>query len=491
MTEEKKRGITVKKTENFSEWFTQICSEQGAQLVDIRYGIQGFIVHRPWAMKVLNRIYTLLEQAVEADGHEPHLFPTVILEDNLTKEAEHAGFIPDVFWVTQAGEHTLEKKWALRPTGETQIYPMYSLWIRSYNDLPYKGYQSRHTTFRHEMTTRPFLRGREFMFFETHDVFATHKEALTQIKVDMQIMDEVIRDKLKVPFIFFRRPQWDKFKGADDTYASDSLLPDGRRLQISSTHDLGHNFAEAFNITFHNKDGKEEFGWQTCFGPGIWRIMACLIGIHGDDTGLILPFDLGPQQIVIIPILKGNDTDEEVKTYCEDLKTALKQYRVIIDDSDNSPGYKYNHWEMKGVPLRIEIGSREAAQGTITLARRLGEKKTTVKQEDLNNAIITLANELDTDIGRRAEAYFKDRIKHAQTKEELIHVIKNHRGFVTVPFCTTNNEGAVCAEHIKADTGGADVCGVPLAHAQEPKKDDVCVQCGKKATVIVYCAKSV
>ena len=185
----------------------------------------------PWAMRILRQLYSFLEVALEEDGHEPFLFPIAIPEENLALEAEHAGFTPEVFWITEAGSQKLERKLALRPTGETQIYPMYSLWIRSYNDLPYKGYQSRITVFRNEMTSRPFLRGREFMFFESHDVFASHDDAMGQITKDMEVMEKIVRGIFFVPFIFFRRPQWDKFKGAVDTYASDTLNPDGRRNQ--------------------------------------------------------------------------------------------------------------------------------------------------------------------------------------------------------------------------------------------------------------------
>ena len=441
-------------------------------------------------MHIAKRIYSLFEDAVEADGHEPHLFPAVIPEENLQKEEQHAGFTPDVFWVTHAGENKLEEKWALRPTGETQIYPMYSLWIRSHNDLPYKGYQSRITTFRHEMTTRPFLRGREFMFFETHDVFATHGEALDQIKRDMTMMDDVVRKKLKIPFIFFRRPQWDKFKGANDTYASDSILPDGRRLQISSTHDLGHNFAKAFNIKFQDKDGTVKHGWQTCFGPGIWRIIASLIAVHGDDTGLILPFEIAPQQIAIIPIFKSDADKKRVLDYCEQLKHDLCAFRATVDARDYTPGYKYHHWEMLGTPLRIEAGPKEVEQGTATLVRRFANK-VSVHKGDINTAVSDFAQAHDDAVEKRAQEYFENNTKEASTMAELAHIIQSHRGFVKIPFCSIDKDGEECADHVKEKTGGAYICGVPLDCEETAPKDAKCVHCGEKAHVIVYCAKSV
>src|SRR3989338_1949331 len=311
-------GLTAKKSENFSEWFSQICLDQGAKLVDIRYKVQGCVVHRPWAFRILRKIYELLEEDVENDGHEPFLFPTMIPQEHLLKEKEHAGFTPEVFWVAKAGNENLDERFALRPTGEAQIYPIYSLWIRSHNDLPFKGYQSRISVFRNEKTTRPFLRGREFLFFESHDVFSTHEDALTQVEKDLKISKKVIYDIFNIPFLFFKRPQWDKFKGAMSTFTPDTLMPDGKRNQLASTHDLGQNFSKAFNIKFIDKDEKEKYAWQTCFGPGIWRIMAATIGIHGDDKGLILPFKIAPIQIMIIPInfSKNNISKDKIEKRC-------------------------------------------------------------------------------------------------------------------------------------------------------------------------------
>ena len=349
MTKKSKEGINFKKEENFSEWYSEIV--QKADLADIRFGIQGFIVHKPWGFLILRKIYEYLEKEVESQNHLPFLFPIAVKEKNLKKEKEHAGFTPEVFWVSEAGDKKIEERFALRPTGEAQIYPVYSLWFRSHKDLPFKGYQSRITVFRNEMTTRPFLRGREFMFFETHDVFNTHEEAKQQIEDDLDTCKKVIYDKIKIPFYYFKRPSWDKFKGADETFTPDTLMPDGRRNQLASTHDLGHNFAKAYEIKVVGKDGKENYVWQTCFGPGIWRIMAALIGIHGDDKGLILPFDMAPLQIVIIPITFGKKDDKLMKK-AKEIESKIKKegYKVKIDERDESPGFKYHHWELLGVP---------------------------------------------------------------------------------------------------------------------------------------------
>ena len=484
MSKETNEGITVKKSEDFSEWYSQVV--QKAELADIRYGVQGFIVHSPWGFRILRKIYEMLEHEVELDNHEPFLFPLVIKKENLDKEEEHAGFAPEVFWITKSGSKKMEEEVALRPTGETQIYPMYSLWIRSYNDLPYKGYQSRICTYRSEKTTRPFLRGREFMFFETHDVFATHDDALEQVEKDLTTSDEVIWKQCKIPFLSFKRPQWDKFMGALNTFTPDTLMPDGKRNQMASTHDLGQNFAKAFDINFQDKDGKQKLPWQTCYGPGIWRIMAALIGIHGDDTGLILPFDLAPKKVVIVPIFKEGSKDSVIK-YCEDLKKSL-DFSCIVDSTDATPGFKYNKWEMKGVPIRIEVGPKEVSEKTATVVLRTDKTKTSVKIEDINSEIKKQSLTLDKEIEKRAKVYFKDNTHDAKDLNELKKIMKSHRGFVRVPFCSVEKDGEKCADKLKELTDGVNVCGT--LYPKEEKASGNCIMCDKKAKHIVYTAKS-
>jgi prolyl-tRNA synthetase len=486
------KGITAKKDENFSEWFSQVV--QKAELADIRYGVQGFIVHHPWAVRLSRKVYDFFEQAVEADGHEPMLFPTVIPEDHLQKEAEHAGFVPEVFWITHAGEEKLERRLALRPTGETQIYPMYSLWIRSYQDLPFKRYQSRISAFRNEMATRPFMRGREFMFFETHDVFGTHEDAMKQIYTDMRMMTHVIEHQLLLPFVFLRRPKWDTFKGAEWTFAGDTLHPDGRRSQISSTHDLGTRFAEAFDVTYTDQEGIQRHGHQTCFGPGVWRIIAAIVAIHGDDKGLVLPFDIAPVQIVVIPILFAGRESENVKVinFCRKLCDSIKQlgYQYYLDDREGiTPGEKYNIWELKGVPLRLEVGPREAETKIVTAVRRTDKDKEQIDSDKhiFGKELAAQAEKINDSIRNRSEAYFKECTRSASTLAEIKSVLKNHPGFVKSPWCSVEMDGEQCADVLKAQTS-AYVCGTPL---KEDKADDKCAVCGKDAKHIVYIAKSI
>ncbi|MCF7871579.1 proline--tRNA ligase [Candidatus Woesearchaeota archaeon] len=494
MIKQKKQiGITEKKTENFSEWFTQIVGPEGAELADVRYGVQGFIVHMPWGFKILRKIYEYLEEEFEKDGHEPYLFPTVIKKENLEREAEHAGFAPDVFWVTEAGTKKLEEPVALRPTGETQIYPMYSLWLRTYSQLPMKRYQSRITTFRNEKTTRPFLRGREFMFMESHNVYSSHEGVMKQIESDGLIMERVIGGKLKIPHIFFKRPKWDAFLGADATYVADTLMPDGRRNQLSSTHDLGINFAKAYDIMFVDKDEKKKYAHQSCFGPGIWRIMAAIIGVHGDDQGLVLPFDVSPHQIVVVPIIFSDEAkNKKVMDKCYEIKKMLEdKYRVYIDESDNTSGWKFNQWEMKGVPIRIEIGPNDVEKSQVVMKRRTSAEKIFVKYEHLFDALNKEIELVDKDIGVRAKKYFTDNTKETDSLDELKELMKKHRGFVKVPFFSIDKEGEEAAEILKVETQGAYVCGIPWdVNKRESAKGKKCIITGKPAKHIVYVAKS-
>ena len=486
------KGITLKKSDDFSEWYSQLV--QKAELADIRFGLQGFIVHRPWGFFIIKKIYEYLEGELEKQGHMQFLFPTVVKETDLKKEKDHAGFTPNVFWVSEAGDKKIEERFALRPTGEAQIYPMYSLWFRSYKELPFKGYQSRIPAFRNEMTTRPFIRGREFLFFEAHNVFNSHEEAEKQIEDDLETCKKIINNKLCIPFFYFKRPVWDKFKGADNTYTADTLLPDGKRLQIASTHDLGQNFSKAFEIKVKNKGEKESFVWQTCFGPGIWRITAALIGIHGDDKGLIIPFEIAPIQIVIIPITFTDKIleSEKVIKICKELENKLRNlnYRVKFDNSDETPGYKYNKWELMGVPIRIEIGPREVKENKISIALRTEDNKKQISIDSLENELKELSMKIDREISKKAEEYFKNNTREANNLKELKEIIKKHKGFIKIPFCSMEFSGEKCAAEIKSEAEGCDICGTLYPQEDIPSNEQRCIVCNNKSNHIVYVAKS-
>jgi prolyl-tRNA synthetase len=474
------QGIRARKGENFSEWYTQIVDK--ADLADIRYNVQGFIVHKTWSTKILKEMIRLFEAELEKTGHEPVLFPTVIPEENLKKEGDHFGFVPEVFWVTEKGVgEKLEKKLALRPTSETAFYQMYSLWIRSWRDLPMKKYQTV-TVFRNEPVTRPFLRGREFIFMEAHDAFETHAEAERQIEQDKDNMKNVIWERLGIPIMFFRRPQWDKFLGADETYATDTLLPDGKVLQVGSTHDLGQKFSKTFGIKFADKEEKENNVWQTCYGPGIWRIFAALVSVHGDDKGLVLPFEIAPIQIMIIPIFYNDDDKKAVMKKCEKVKKSLSDYRVSIDDSGKTPGEKYHHWEMFGIPVRIEIGGKEAAGDFVTVYRRDLMLKEKVTDKALEKHLKKLPEEILETLKKKAKAFIEENVHSPKNRHDFLRDVSK-TGIIHVPFCGTEE----CARTIQNDTKGIKVRGVSTE--KKEKAIGNCIYCNRVAKEVVYMAK--
>jgi len=488
--EEKKErveiGMTTPKS-RFSEWYSEIILK--AELADLRHNTKGFLVHRPWSVLCMKEMYKLYEAELEKKCHLPVWFPAVIPESNFKKEAEHVkGFAPNVFWVTETGDGTkLPEKLALRPTSETAMYNMYSIWIRSWRDLPMKLYQSCQVWRYETKATRPFIRGREFFWIEAHDVFATEKEARAQVKEDMEITEAIMHREFGIPFISFRRPDWDKFPGAVHTYAADTLMPDGKALQQPSTHLLGQNFSKPFGITFKDESGNDKYGWQTCHGPCIWRMMSSIIAIHGDDKGLRFPFRIAPMQVIIIPI-KGCEKDaESLRKHL-----AVEGIRVMVDASDSTPGWKFNQWEMKGVPIRIELGPQEVKTGIYTLKTRLhvtsDDKLLHPKQKYICESIRTLGSMITKELVRRADDHFyKNQIHDAKDIKSLESQLKKG-GFVRVPFCTDMAEGGACADKIKEETH-ADVRGVRADKEEKPTAGAKCVACGKKADVMVYVAR--
>ena len=329
----------------------------------------------------------------------------------------------------------------------------------------------------------PFIRGREFYWIEAHDAFASEKEALDQVKEDMEVTRKVLFEELCIPFLFFRRPQHDKFKGAVDTYAADTLMPDGRALQLPSTHFLGQNFSKVFDIKFVDENGEEKYVWQTCYGPAFWRIMGALIAIHGDDKGLVLPPSVAPLQVVIVPIY--GDEDKKVVKKCEDVEKMLKEngVRVFLDKRRRyTPGWKYNYWELKGVPLRIEIGKREVENRTVVIVRRDNGEKIEVKDKKLVDSVKELLGKVQEDMRKKAERSMEERIFVARNMDELKEYVG--RGFVVVNWCGRKE----CADYIKSETEGGSIRGTLFE-----KKEKVfgkCVWCGRKAKEVVYVAKS-
>ncbi|MBI2044233.1 proline--tRNA ligase [Candidatus Pacearchaeota archaeon] len=473
-------GITVKKDENFSEWYTQIV--QKCELADLRYNVKGFLVFQPWSVLAMEKMYKILESNLQNKEHKPYWFPTVIPESNLKKESDHlGGFTPEVFWVTKGGDKNLEEPLALRPTSETAFYQMFNLWIRSYNDLPFKTYQ-RAQVFRHETkATRPFLRSREFHWIETHCAHATEKDAFNQVLQDMETTKEVLHDNFGVPFIFFERPYWDKFPGASRTFAADALNPDGKVIQQPSTHMISQKFSKAFDVKFRDKDGEEKLAFITCYGPAISRIFASVVITHGDDKGLKFPWEIAPVQVVIIPI------DKKLNKKAESLKKEIEKFASVeIDYSDKRPGEKFNHWEMKGVPIRIDLGLKDAEKGKITLFRRDLDEKRVIPEKKVFDEIKNISKEFTKNLVKKADKVFDGRIKKVKNMKEVAEAIK--KGFIAkTRFCSVDKEGTVCAEKIEKETG-AQVRGTRLD--EKTKSSGKCIVCNNSSNKIVYIARS-
>jgi len=457
---------------DFSSWYNEILWR--AEIMDVRYPVKGVYVWYPFGFGIRKRTYGLLRELLDRD-HEETLFPLLIPENEFMKEAEHIkGFEDEVYWVTHGGLTPLEVKLALRPTSETAIYPMYALWVRSHADLPLKYYQVVNT-FRYETKhTRPLIRLREITSFkEAHTVHATWEEAAAQVE------DAVARylefyDRLGVPVLVSKRPSWDKFPGADYTIAVDCVMPDGRTLQIGTVHHLGDHFSKTFEITYEDRDGEQQLAFQTCYGISE-RSIAALISVHGDDRGLVLPPEVAPTQVVVVPIIVGK-RGEEVLAAARLLTETLSGagIRVRLDDRDLRPGAKYYHWEMRGVPVRLEIGPRDLDAGVATAVLRTGGKST-VPLDGVADGVRGLLGTAMENLRTNAATHLASQIRSADSIGDLAEALEG--GVAVVSWCGEK----ACADRIEEETGGA-VLGVEVRSSLVATAEGACVACGQKGT---------
>ncbi len=456
---------------DFSAWYNEVIRR--ADIIDVRYPVKGLNVWFPFGFAFRQHTYNLLRSLLNRD-HEEALFPLLIPENEFMKEAEHIkGFEDEVYWVTHGGLSPLDVKLAIRPTSETAIYPMYSLWVRSHADLPLKLYQIVNT-FRYETKhTRPLIRVREITsFMESHTVHTDWEDANRQVEYEIELAKEFYRE-LGVPVIISKRPDWDKFPGADFTMAFDAVFPDGRTLQIGTIHHLGSNFAKTFDITYEDVNGEQQLASQTCFGISE-RCLAAVIAVHGDEKGLVLPATVAPTQVVIIPIIVGKRADEILAAAAE-LEAELKAagLRVKTDKRDMRPGAKYYHWELHGVPLRVEIGPRDLDNKQLVCANRLGVK-TTIAREGAVESINQLLVEAHDQILAKAENQLEAQVKHAETIEEVNEVLEGN--VVTVHWCGDRE----CADKIEELTSST-LLGHEIRSKYVDNAEGRCIICGKPA----------
>ncbi|MCY0879797.1 MAG: proline--tRNA ligase [Firmicutes bacterium] len=457
------------KSVDYSQWYVDVITK--ADLVDYA-PMKGFMVIKPYGYRIWEFIQEAMNREFRATGHENAYFPLLIPEHLLTKEAEHVeGFSPEVAWVTMGGGEPLSERLAVRPTSETIIGAMYAKWIQSYRDLPVLMNQWCNVV-RWEKATRPFLRTTEFLWQEGHTVHRTREEAEAETLQQLRIYQRVIEKELAIPVVAGRKSAGERFAGAVETYTLEALMGDGRALQIATSHFLGQNFAQAFDIQFLDEDGVLKYGWTTSWGSST-RMIGGLIMVHGDDKGLRLPPRVAPIQVVIVPIMRGAER-ETVLAYATRLKDLLEvKFRVRLDARPEfTPGYKYNDWEMRGVPLRIEVGPRDVANGSVVLARRDTGAKATVSWDAVESTVEGWLDEIQRHLFEEARQRLSERTVAVTDYREAARY--GYRGFFTGDWCGQE----ACADQIKAETGMTIRC-LPLdAHPMTGR----CVVCQEDAS---------
>jgi len=468
----------VKKDQDFNEWYNEIV--ELAELCDKRYPIKGMNVWKPYGWELMSYVDHLIRCEMRKTHHKEVYFPLCIPEDLFQKEADHIkGFGREVYWITHAGHSPLEKRWLLRPTSETAMYPVFSLWIRSHADLPLKIFQIVNT-FRYETKqTRAFIRVREIHFFEAHTCHVDFEDAERQVKEDKKVATRLLH-QLSLPFIFNKRPEWDKFAGAYYTISIDVLMPSGRTLQLGSIHQYKDNFSKPYEISYEAEDGSHKFCHQTTYGMSE-RILGAIIGVHGDNKGLVLPPQVAPVQVVIIPIVfKGKESG--VLEATQKLYGTLSAHgiRVHLDDRDITPGNKYYDWELKGVPLRIELGPRDLKQQHCILVTRDSNEKTPVPLQNASDYVDKKLDEIQKRLYATAQNLLNENMHCITSVDEA----KTLKGIIQLPWCGKDQ----CALEIEEILDG-NTLGEPIDQ-EEALNDYICPLCQEKAISWMRYAKT-
>ncbi|MCE4615285.1 MAG: proline--tRNA ligase [Desulfurococcales archaeon] len=478
--------IRCKWQKEFSKWFDNIL-ENGEFYDYGRYPVKGMGIWMPYGFQLRRRIIELIRKELDETGHEEILLPLLISDTLLRKEKEHIrGFEDEVYWVTQGGLEPLDVKLALRPTSETSITYMESLWIKSYKQLPKKYYQVV-SIFRYETkSTKPMIRLREVTTFkEAHTVHVSKEDADRQVQEAISIYKRIF-DELSIPYIISKRPEWDKFAGALYTIAFDTVFPDGRVLQIGTAHNLGQNFPKTFDFKIQLEDESLDYPWQTSYGLSD-RVVASVIAMHGDDKGAILPVNVAPTQIVIVPIPSRSTEFGKILKYSGEIKALLSQkgLRVKIDDREQlRPGAKFYYWETRGVPVRLEIGENELNGSTVTLSRRDTGTKMAINLDELAGKIIEVMNSIMENLANRAWSFLKENVKRMTSLDEAKDYIASNRGIVEVPWCGDQKCAYELMEYIDAKA-----LGTPYPENDIPVNEK-CPVCGRKAKHWLRIAKT-
>jgi len=458
--------------EDFAQWYTDVVKK--AELCDYT-SVKGCMVIKPAGYAIWELIQRQLDDRFKETGVENVYLPMFIPESLLQKEKDHVeGFAPEVAWVTQGGLNPLQEKMCVRPTSETLFCDFYQKEIESYRDLP-KVYNQWCSVVRWEKETRPFLRSREFLWQEGHTAHATAEEAVARTEQMLNVYADFCEEVLAMPVVRGQKTEKEKFAGAEATYTIEALMHDGKALQSGTSHNFGDGFAKAFGIQYTDKENKLQYVHQTSWGVTT-RLIGAIIMVHGDDSGLVLPPMVAPTQVMIVPIMQKK---EGVLDAAEALRVKLaKKARVKVDISDKSPGFKFAEQEMRGIPVRIEIGPKDIANNQCVVARRDNGEKQIVSLDDIDTVIPELLKTIQKDMLEKARAH-RDANTHAATNyDEFKEIIETKQGFIKAMWCGDQ----ACEDAIKEETGASTRC---MPFAQECLSDK-CVYCGKEAKKMVY-----
>ncbi|GBE19833.1 MAG TPA: proline--tRNA ligase [Candidatus Pacearchaeota archaeon] len=479
MGKKTQEGLTVKKEENFSEWYQQLILK--SELADYTK-VSGCIVFRPSSYQIWEKVIKVIDSEFKKIGIKNTYFPLFIPESTLSKEQEHVkGFTPEVAWVTHVGDTKLNEKLAIRPTSETIMYESYAKWIRSHRDLPLRLNQWNNVVrweFKHPV---PFLRTREFLWNEGHHVYSNKKELDKDNKTITRIYSDFLRDYMALPSLLGKKTDKEKFAGAEATYSLELYFPNGKAIQGPDYHDDGQNFAKAYNIKFLNKQGKEEYAYQSTYAIST-RMLGIMFAIHSDNKGLVLPPKLADNQVVIIPLMF--EKDKKILAKAKEISKNLSKNNPILDDRlEVTPGFKFNEWELKGIPVRIEIGPKDLKKKQVILVRRDNGKKKSVKITSLKKVVEKELGEMQNALFNKANKLLQGALTKSESLKDTINKIKDKK-IVLVPLKNSKEVEDI----LKEKTGGAKTLNIPLK--QPTIKGKKCIISGKQADYWVYIGKS-
>jgi prolyl-tRNA synthetase len=481
-------GITESKEYSTGEWYAEVV--QKAELANYGpEGMSGFIVTRPRGYALWEAIQDELDSAFNSTGVQNAYFPMFIPESYLEKEKDVVeGFDPEVAWVTQGGYEELDERLAVRPTSESIIAPYMSQWVRSHRDLPLRVNQWCSVVRWEATETKPFFRTKEFLWQEGHTAHETHEEAWEETMTRLDQYEDLYRDTLAIPVLRGEKPAHDKFPGAHTTTTVEALMPDGKSVQGATSHHLGQSFAEAFDLTFSDADEEERVAHTTSWGIS-WRALGALIMTHSDDQGLVLPPAVAPEQVVVVPIWQ-EETRDDVLQYATGVAADLEEagVRVELDDRDErNPGFKFNEHELKGVPVRFEIGPHEVEDDEVTVVHRPDGEETTVDREGVVETTRDHLDEVFAKLYAAAEENLADGVRDADSRADILGTIGQHGGYVRAPWC--GDEG--CETEIKEQIA-AEIVMVPFDDDREKRvhEGEDCAVCGETAEETAYFAKS-